>query len=66
LITKEKKGKWNNRFYQLGYAYYKQKDYENAISVNKIIMERFCSANAYYHLGESYLNTDKKQQALNV
>jgi hypothetical protein len=31
---------------------------------NKIIMERFCSTNAYYHLGESYLNTDKKQQAL--
>ena len=35
---KGKKGKWSNTdFYQLGYTYYKQKDYENAISqFNKI------------------------------
>ncbi|WP_290699583.1 tetratricopeptide repeat protein, partial [Lacinutrix sp.] len=36
---KGKKGKWNNTdYYQLGYAYYKQKDYNKAISeFNKII-----------------------------
>src|SRR6187402_950004 len=36
---KGKNGKWNNTdFYQLGYAYYVKKDYENAISqFNKII-----------------------------
>lgn len=66
---KGKNGKWNNTdFYQLGYAYYMQKDYENAISqFNKIINGKDSVAqNAYYHLGESYLNTDKKQQALNA
>ena len=68
-LYKGKKGKWNNTdFYQLGYAYYKQKDYENAISqFNKIIAGKdFVAQNAYYHLGESYLNLDKKQQALNA
>jgi tetratricopeptide (TPR) repeat protein len=36
---KGKKGKWNNTdFYQLGYTYYKQNDFENAISqFNKIM-----------------------------
>src|SRR5690606_31948248 len=36
---KGKRGKWNNTdYYQLGYAYYKQGDYENAIAqFNKII-----------------------------
>ena len=66
---KGKKGRWNNTdFYQLGYAYYKQKDYENAISqFNKIINGKdFVAQNAYYHLGESYLNVEKKQQALNA
>ncbi|MGH2664371.1 tetratricopeptide repeat protein [Flavobacterium sp.] len=66
---KGKKGKWNNTdFYQLGYAYYKQNDFENAISqFNKIIGGNdFVAQNAYYHLGESYLKTDKKQQALNA
>jgi tetratricopeptide (TPR) repeat protein len=66
---KGKKGKWNNTdFYQLGYAYYKQADYENAIAqFNKIIEGNdFVAQNAYYHLGESYLKTDKKQQALNA
>jgi TolA-binding protein len=68
-LYKGKKGKWNNTdFYQLGYAYYKQKDYENAISqFNKIIEGKdFVAQNAYYHLGESYLNLVKKQQALNA
>jgi tetratricopeptide (TPR) repeat protein len=52
---KGKKGKWSNTdFYQLGYAYYQQKDYENAISqFNKIIDGKDGVAqNAYYHLGE--------------
>ena len=66
---KGKKGKWNNTdYYQLGYAYYQQKDYESAIAqFNKIINGNdFVAQNAYYHLAESYLNTDKKQQALNA
>ncbi|HLF52097.1 tetratricopeptide repeat protein [Flavobacterium sp.] len=68
-LYKGKKGRWNNTdFYQLGYAYYKQNDYENAIAqFNKIINGNDSVAqNAYYHLGESYLKTDKKQQALNA
>ncbi|MES2574156.1 MAG: tetratricopeptide repeat protein [Bacteroidota bacterium] len=68
-LYKGKKGKWNNTdFYQLGYAHYMQKDYEKAISqFNKIIEGKdFVAQNAYYHLGESYLNLDKKQQALNA
>jgi TolA-binding protein len=63
------KGKWSNTdFYQLGYAYYKQNDFENAISqFNKIIEgQDFVAQNGYYHLGECYLKTDKKQQALNA
>ena len=64
-----KKGKWNNTdFYQLGYAYYKQNDFENAISeFNKIIDgNNSVAQNAYYHLGESYINLDKKSEALNA
>ncbi len=66
---KGKKGKWNNTdFYQLGYTYYKQNDYENAIlQFNKIIDGKdFVAQNGYYHLGECYFKTDKKQQALNA
>ncbi|UOX32764.1 tetratricopeptide repeat protein [Flavobacterium sediminilitoris] len=69
LEYKGKKGKWNNTdYYQLGYAYYQQKDYENAIAqFNKIINGNdFVAQNAYYHLAESYLETGKKQQALNA
>jgi tetratricopeptide (TPR) repeat protein len=69
LEYKGKNGKWNNTdYYQLGYAYYKQNDFENAISqFNKIIEGKdFVAQNAYYHLGESYLKTNKKQQALNA
>ena len=64
-----KKGKWNNTdFYQLGYAYYKAGDYENAIGeFNKIISgQDGVAQNAYYHLGESYLKLGKKQEALNA
>ncbi|HMC00529.1 MAG TPA: tetratricopeptide repeat protein [Flavobacteriaceae bacterium] len=66
---KGKRGRWNNTdFYLLGYAYYMQKDYEKAISeFNKIIDgNNGVAQNAYYHLGESYVNVDKKQQALNA
>lgn len=64
-----KRGKWTNTdYYQLGYAYYMQKDYENAIGeFNKIVDGRNAVAqNAYYHLAESYLKLDRKQQALNA
>ncbi|SHG49206.1 tetratricopeptide repeat protein [Winogradskyella jejuensis] len=66
---KGKNGRWNNTdFYQLGYAYYKQDDFENAISeFNKIINgNNSVAQNAYYHLGESYINLDKKSEALNA
>ncbi|MFD1063349.1 tetratricopeptide repeat protein [Winogradskyella litorisediminis] len=66
---KGKDGKWNNTdFYQLGYTYYKQNDFENAISeFNKIIDgNNSVAQNAYYHLGESYINLDKKSEALNA
>ncbi|MEL1241613.1 tetratricopeptide repeat protein [Flavobacterium flavipallidum] len=69
VAYKGKRGKWNNTdYYQLGYAYYKQNDFENAIAqFNKIIGGKDGVAqNAYYHLGESYLKLDKKQQALNA
>ncbi len=66
---KGKRGRWNNTdYYQLGYAYYKQNDFDSAISeFNKIINGNNAVAqNAYYHLGESYINLDKKQEALNA
>ena len=63
------KGKWSNvDYYQLGYAYYKQNDFEKAISeFNKIVSgNNSVAQNAYYHLAESYVNLDKKQEALNA
>lgn len=66
---RDRTGKWNNTdYYQLGYAYYKQKDYEKAISeFNKIIGgTNSIAQNAYYHLGESYVHLGKKQEALNA
>jgi TolA-binding protein len=66
---KGQRGKWNNTdYYQLGYTYYKQNDFEAAISeFNKIIDgNNSVAQNAYYHLGESYINLDKKQEALNA
>ena len=66
---KGKRGRWSNTdFYQLGYAYYKQENFEKAISeFNKIIDgNNSVAQNAYYHLAESYINVDKKQQALNA
>ncbi len=64
-----KRGKWNNTdYYQLGYAYYKQKNYKSAIGeFNKIIDgKNDVAQNAFYHLAESYLKLDQKQQALNA
>ncbi len=66
---RDRTAKWNNTdFYQLGYAYYKQKDYEKAISeFNKIVGgNNSIAQNAYYHLGESYIHLGKKQEALNA
>jgi len=66
---KGKRGKWNNTdFYLLGYSYYKQNDFENAINnFNKIIDgNNSVAQNAYYHLAECYLKLDKKQEALNA
>ena len=61
--------KWNNTdYYMLGYAYYKQDDFENAIAYfNKIIGGNNAVAqNAYYHLAQCYLQQDKKSEALNA
>ena len=63
------RGKWNNTdYYMLGYAYYMQDDYKNAISYfNRIINgDNAVAQNAYYHLAECYLNLDKKSEALNA
>ncbi|PID68805.1 MAG: hypothetical protein CR989_04265 [Flavobacteriales bacterium] len=66
---KGKRRRWNNTdYYMLGYAYYKQNDFENAIAnFNKIIGgENAVAQNAYYHLAECYLKTDLKTEALNA
>jgi len=66
---KGKKGKWTNTdYYQLGYAYYQKGDYKKAVEeFNKIIGGNDAVAqNAYYHLGECYLNLNKKTEALNA
>jgi len=66
---KGKKGKWSNTdHYQLGYVYYQRNEFQAAISeFNKIIDgENSIAQNAYYHLSECYLKTDKKIEALNA
>lgn len=66
---KGKNGKWTNTdYYLLGYAHYKQNDYLAAIEqFNKIIDGNNAVAhNAYYHLAECYLKTNKKTEALNA
>jgi len=63
------RGKWNNTdYYMLGYAFYAQDEFENAISYfNKIIGGKNSVAqNAYYHLAECYLKLNKKTEALNA
>jgi tetratricopeptide (TPR) repeat protein len=64
-----KKGKWNNTdYYLLGYAYYQQENYPEAILwFSKIIDgNNAVSQNAYYHLAECYLKDGRKQEALNA
>ncbi len=58
----------NNDFYQLGYAYYKQGDYEKAVATfNKIVDgENQTAQNAYYHLGQSYIKLNRSSDALNA
>ncbi|SNR77553.1 Tetratricopeptide repeat-containing protein [Lutibacter flavus] len=66
---KGKRGKWNNTdYYLLGYSFYKQNDFDNAVSnFNKIIGGNNAVAqNAYYHLAECYLKLEKRQEALNA
>ncbi len=66
---KGKKGKWSNTdHYQLGYVFYQRKEYTAAISeFNKIINgSNAIAQNAYYHLAQCYLETNKKQEALNA
>ena len=63
------KGKWSNTdHYQLGYVYFKRNEYNAAISeFNKIIDgENSVAQNGYYHLAKCYLETYKKQEALNA
>jgi len=63
------RGKWNNTdYYLLGYAFYAQDEFENAISYfNKIIGGKNAVAqNAYYHLAECYLQLNQKSRALNA
>ena len=69
LEYKGKKGKFNNTdYYLLGYAYYQQKNYDDAlIWFTKIIDgNNAVSQNAYYHMAECYLKNDRKQEALNA
>lgn len=69
LQYKGKDGRLSNvDYYQLGYVYYKKGEYNKAVSeFNKIIEGSDAVAqNAYYHLGESYLKTNQKTQALNA
>lgn len=66
---KGKGGRWSNTdYYLLGYSYYKERDYANAIGqFNKIIDGTDPVAqNAYYHLAECYLKLEKKQESLNA
>ena len=66
---KGKRGKWNNTdYYLLGYTYYQQKDYENAVNTfNKIVSgKNVVAQNAYYHLAECYLKLEQKNEALNA
>ena len=66
---KGSKGRWSmTDYYQLGYVYYKQGLYTEAIAeFNKITDgSNGVAQNAYYHLGECYLRTGRKQEALNA
>lgn len=66
-IFKEKGGRMRQRdHFELGYAQYKMKNYEEAInSFNKITGgDVALQQNAYYHLGDCYLKVGNKQSAI--
>ena len=55
--------------YELGYAYYKTKDFENAITYfvhATDISDDSLSQNTYYHLADCYLKINNKQNARNA
>ena len=54
--------------YELGYVHYKTEQYQEAISyLNKIVdSEDSLAQNAYFILGDCYLQTDKKPEAMNA
>lgn len=56
-----------NDHYQLGMTYYKNGEYENAISHFQDVIDGkdSVSQNAYYHLADCYLETGKKKHAAN-
>ncbi len=60
--------KTNADNYQLGYAYYQKGDYDKAVNYfNKIVeSDNAFAQTAYYQLGNAYLRTDKKQEALSA
>ncbi len=63
------RGRWNNTdHYQLGYAYFAEGEFQKAEEeFNKIVGGNDKVAqNAYYHLAQAYLKSEKKQQALNA
>jgi len=63
------KGGWDAvDYYQLGYAYYHSQDYTAATAqFNKIVNAQSPLAqSAYYMLGDCYLQTNKKTEALNA
>ena len=55
-------------YYQLGFAYYKAGDYENAIKQFERVTnaEDELAQNALYHLADSYLKTGQKRSARNA
>lgn len=66
-LAKEKGAKFNqNDHYQLGFAYYQSRKYDLAIgSFNKILKGREdLRQKAYYQLGDCYIRTDRKQEAM--
>ncbi|MCK5906554.1 MAG: tetratricopeptide repeat protein, partial [Flavobacteriales bacterium] len=69
LNFKGHKGKFDNtHYYQIGFVYFQNGEYEKAISYfNKIIKsETEVAQNAYYDLAGCYLKLDKKNEALNA
>lgn len=54
--------------YQLGYTFYKAEKYDKAVNYfSKVTGENdTLSQNAYYHLGDCYLKTEKKNEAMHA